>query len=78
MKNINPNWIDKSMLFPGMWVYKDVFKKDLNIKNENTCRFNSVSSARILSTMDFILELMFLKTKLKRISGFSRFPFKLI
>jgi len=32
MENINPNWVDKIMLFPGVWVYKNVFKKELNIK----------------------------------------------
>jgi hypothetical protein len=29
----NKSWGDSSMLFPGMWVYKDVFKKDLDLIN---------------------------------------------
>lgn len=23
MENINPNWVDKIMLFPGVWVYNN-------------------------------------------------------
>jgi hypothetical protein len=43
MENINPNWVDKIMLFPGVWVYKNVFKKELNIikRVENYLNENS-------------------------------------
>jgi hypothetical protein len=33
MSNISPNWSSKEMLFPGMWVYRDVIKPEIDIMN---------------------------------------------
>ena len=30
MNDIKPNWSEKEHLFPGIWVYRDVIKKELN------------------------------------------------
>ena len=31
MNDLKPNWSEKEHLFPGIWVYRDVIKKELNI-----------------------------------------------